>query len=43
MATDSEKQPFSVKYHELPSILLKQIQAMQKQIDILEAKLSSIG
>lgn len=38
---DKEGKPFSVKYHELPAILLNEIQRMNKKIEDLTKKLES--
>lgn len=41
-ATDDEGLPFSVKYHELPALLLNELQKAVKRIADLEAKVSAL-
>ena len=38
---DEEHQPYTVSYHELPALLLNELQKMAKRIAILEAKLEA--
>ncbi len=41
VANDENEMPFSVKYHELPALLLNEIQKLNKRIEILESKLTN--
>lgn len=36
VAYDNEKAPYTVKYHELPAMLLNEIQKLRKRIEVLE-------
>lgn len=38
VATDQDGLPFSIKYHELPALLLNELQKLAKRISILEGK-----
>lgn len=40
---DDEKLPFSVKYHDLPALLLNEIQKLSKRIEFLEDQLKGKG
>ena len=40
---DENKMPFSVKYHEIPTLLLLEIKRLEKRVTELEKKMSSIS